>query len=167
MQTKSYSHDKIAQQVELGDGPWLTEPDKAQFVDPTTGLPCLIVRGPVGALCGYVGVPSSHPAFKKHYDDVPNIEVHGGLTFSGLCQPNTRGEEHGICHVVDEGEDDKVWWLGFDCSHYNDFAPKTRVALKRVGVERELDGFTDEVYRDWTYVHNEVIALALQLGGMK
>ena len=41
-----------------GDGPWLAEPDKEQFADEATGLPCLIRRSPTsGALCGYVGVP--------------------------------------------------------------------------------------------------------------
>lgn len=37
-------------------GVWDSEPDKIQWQDAETGLPCLIVRGPVGALCGYVGV---------------------------------------------------------------------------------------------------------------
>lgn len=46
-----------------GPGPWNDEPDKRQWQDEATGLPCLIVRGPVGALCGYVGVPPDHPAY--------------------------------------------------------------------------------------------------------
>lgn len=48
-----------------GDGPWQDEPDKKQWRDPETGLPCLIVRGPGGALCGYVGVPANSPAFGR------------------------------------------------------------------------------------------------------
>jgi hypothetical protein len=44
-------------------GEWDDEPDKMQWQDEATGLPCLIVRGPVGALCGYVGVPEGHPCF--------------------------------------------------------------------------------------------------------
>ena len=36
--------------------PWLDEPDKAQWIDKTSGLDCLIVRVKHhGALCGYVG----------------------------------------------------------------------------------------------------------------
>ena len=67
-----------------GDGPWQSEPDKIQWLDEATGLPCLIVRGPVGALCGYVGVPEGHPHFEQKYDDV-DVRVHGGLTFASFC----------------------------------------------------------------------------------
>lgn len=50
-----------------GPGPWQEEPDKIQYVDEATGLPCLIVRnGPtIGALCGYVGVLPGHPLHGK------------------------------------------------------------------------------------------------------
>lgn len=65
-----------------GNGPWQNEPDKCQWRDEATGLPCLIVRGPSGALCGYVGVSEGHPAFGKDYDSVA-ADVHGGLTFAG------------------------------------------------------------------------------------
>lgn len=41
-------------------GPWHNEPDKVQWMT-EAGLPGLIVRGPLGALCGYVGVPREHP----------------------------------------------------------------------------------------------------------
>ena len=35
-----------------GEGPWQDEPDKIQWQDEETGLPCLIVRGHMGFLCG-------------------------------------------------------------------------------------------------------------------
>lgn len=57
-----------------GDGPWQSEPDKLQWQDEATGLPCLIVRGPVGALCGYVGVPTEHPAHGLSYYGMPDAE---------------------------------------------------------------------------------------------
>lgn len=72
-----------------GNGAWQSEPDKVQWVDAATGLDCLIVRGPAGALCGYVGVPESHQLFEKGYDDA-DVSVHGGLTFSDHCQEPTR-----------------------------------------------------------------------------
>lgn len=50
-------------------GPWDGEPDKAQWTDEATGLPCLIVRNRMGALCGYVGVPAAHPWHGKDYSD--------------------------------------------------------------------------------------------------
>ena len=43
-----------------GPGPWQNEPDKRQWQDEATGLPCLIVRNSMGALCGYVGVSEGH-----------------------------------------------------------------------------------------------------------
>ena len=56
--------------------------------------------------CGYVQVPVDHPWYGEDYyadsGDI-DIDVHGGLTFSG--QPV--GIDHG-------------WWFGFDCAHLGD-----------------------------------------------
>lgn len=83
-----------------GSGPWLEEPDKKQWQDEATGLPCLIVRGLVGALCGYVGVTKCHPWHGLDYDQcligevcpdwcehTPGhlLSVHGGITFANGC----------------------------------------------------------------------------------
>lgn len=93
---------------EWGPGEWQDEPDKVQWKDEATGLPCLIVRNWSGALCGYAGVSEGHPLFAKdysatlphecdgscsaeydyhRYDASPAgmVSVHGGLTFSGFC----------------------------------------------------------------------------------
>lgn len=104
-------------------GPWEGEPDKRQWQDEATGLPCLVKRGLLGAWCGYVGVPRSHPLYGKHYSEIElDDQPHGGLTFSGRCQEGD--ERDSICHIVEKGEDDDVWWLGFDCAHLGpDLAP--------------------------------------------
>jgi hypothetical protein len=60
---------RTTDKTEWGAGPWQDEPDKRQWTDAVTGLPCLIVRGPIGALCGYVGVSSDHPLHGREYDD--------------------------------------------------------------------------------------------------
>jgi hypothetical protein len=73
-----------AEKADWGRGDWTEEPDKAQCIDAETGLDCLIVRNRVGALCGYVGVPDSHPWHGKGYHDV-DVRVHGGLTFANRC----------------------------------------------------------------------------------
>lgn len=138
-----------------GRGPWDAEPDKKQWTDESTGLPCLIVRGPSGALCGYVGVGQSHPHFEQHYNEV-NVEVHGGLTFSDHCCPNPGDEGRGICHVVEAGDDDNVWWLGFDCAHSGDTCPKH-------DREGRCYGYWYESYKNWDYVTDEVESLARQL----
>lgn len=98
METKEY---RTADKSEWGEGPWLTEPDKMQWQDEATGLPCLIVRNTrvTGALCGYVGVAEGHPDFEKGYDHV-EVEVHGGLTFASFCTESDDESSH-ICHVQD------------------------------------------------------------------
>lgn len=59
---------------EWGDGAWLNEPDKAQWLDAATGYPCLVARGPSGALCGYVGIPPEHPAWGLSHHGTPSEE---------------------------------------------------------------------------------------------
>ena len=115
-------------------GPWDKEPDKAQWKDPATGFPCLILRNHSGALCGYVGVPPEHPWHGEGYNDVKThegeyVEVHGGLTFSGSCQEDNK--VHGICHLVDAASP-PIWWQGFDCAHAMDYSPGMAAVLKAV-----------------------------------
>lgn len=137
METREY---RTVDKSTWGEGPWRSEPDKAQWPDEATGLPCLLVRNRMGALCGYVGVPPGHPWHGVGYSCNPStredeswgsdertspesaIEVHGGLTFSDKCHPMTN-EAQGVCHVAEAGEPDDVWWFGFDCSHAWDFMP--------------------------------------------
>jgi hypothetical protein len=138
-------------------GPWDCEPDKRQWVDEKTGLPCLIVRAghELGHLCGYVGVPRGHPFYEADYDSLP-VEVHGGLTFASRCSHGA--EDRSICHKVEPGEPDDVWWLGFDCAHLGDISP---------GMERfRLRGYGGDTYKNIDYVTREVQNLARQLASI-
>src|SRR5262249_8204209 len=118
METKEYrTVDKAGWAVR---GEWDNEPDKMQWPDDISGLPCLIVRGPLGALCGYVGVSDIHPLYGKGCNI--DVQVHGGLTFVGGCDYSADESTH-ICHVPGPGEPDNVWWFGFDCAHSGDFTP--------------------------------------------
>ena len=65
------------------------------------GFEYVIAHNGLGYRCGYVSIPRSHDWHGKSYNDLWNIEVHGGLTYSRL---GTDGE----------------WWLGFDCAHFCD-----------------------------------------------
>jgi hypothetical protein len=135
------------------DGPWNNEPDKRQWLDSATGMLCLMRRAShSGCWCGYVGVPKDHPYYGEGYNDVP-VDVHGGLTFSDLCSPEEG--EHAICHVVGEGEDDNVWWLGFDCAHGGDLAPAI------------INNWMGDVYRNMNYVISQVEHLAAQLHAVR
>lgn len=55
-----------------GAGPWEQEPDKVTWVDPETDLDCMIVRNHHGVLCGYVGVPRTHPWHGVAYNGCVN-----------------------------------------------------------------------------------------------
>jgi len=150
---------KYVDKSEWGDGPWQAEPDKIQWLDEETKLPCIIKRSPsFGGWCGYVGVSKDHPCFGRNHDELPHgVDVHGGLTFSGQCQHD--GEDHErICHLVEEGESDIVWWLGFDCGHWQDHSPTY--------AEFRVNNNTAQ-YRDQAYVTAEVESLARQLKGMQ
>ena len=127
-------------------GPWDREPDKVHWVH--NGLDCLIVRGPLGALCGYVGIPEGHPMFG--HDEV-DVDVHGGLTFAGRCRP-TKDDARGVCHPKEGAANEIVWWLGFDCAHIWDVMPKYKAL-----------SFQDGSYKDLAYVKAEVERLAEQL----
>lgn len=161
-----------------GDGPWHDEPDKLQWKDETTGYPCLIVRNPVGALCGYVGVSDTHPFFEHHYwsgfdePDTPidNIQVHGGLTFADHCQEGDECET--ICHIPEPGESDHVWWFGFDCAHCGDLSPMIE-ARDRKRYEETKDPLWLPIttlgieYRTLDYVKEQVRSLAAQLKSLE
>ena len=144
-------------------GEWDDEPDKVQWQDEETGLPCMLVRNRMGALCGYVGLSPSHPFYEKGYDDGPNdkVNVHMGFTFAEFCQDKTgcpdleRLESEGICHVVEEGEEEKIWWLGFDCNHAWDFAPGYHLPNHFPR--------TDETYKNVHFVKQECASVAMQL----
>lgn len=119
-----------------GPGSWNEEPDKLQYPDEDTGLPCLILRSTLGHLCGYVGVSSTHPLFGKSYEE-PDIKVHGGLTFAGKWE--------------EQGND--IWWFGFDCGHMGDRSP-------------HMDKYIcigNGYYKTIKYVQAEVKDLARQL----
>ena len=146
MQTKEY---RTRDKSDWPDGVWKNEPDKIQWKDGKTGLPCLIVRGPSGALCGYVGVDESHPLHGKEYDVLLDVDVHGGLTYSAACSPGG-DEAEDICHLPDPGEPDHVWWFGFDCAHAGDFCPQHGDYM-RLG---------NQTYRDVSYVKHDVRSLA-------
>lgn len=130
------------------NGEWKDEPDKLHFVDKVTDMDCLVVRGPSGALCGYVAVDETHPAFKADYNRV-EVECHGGLTYGDMCQ----GEGGHICHVPRLGKPDHVFWLGFDCAHSGDISPSYRSDFHSY----------DDRYRSISYVISQCQELARQL----
>lgn len=179
--------DKLAA---WGDGPWEHEPDKMQWQDEATGLPCMVLRNFMGVWCGYVGVTEGHPWYQVEYDGCPIsckeedcdhrldmvLRVHGGLTFSSSCQEVGPMEKR-ICHVPGHGEPDNVWWFGFDCGHAFDFIPEFEVGEvpRLLGEQPDLPNLMAQLstgrdrfglpvaYRTLDYVREQCVALARQL----
>ena len=145
-----------------GAGPWQDEPDKEQFTDEVTGLPCLIRRSPTsGALCGYIGVPEGHPWHGSPVGDIL-ADVHGDLTYAGFCQEGP--EEDTICHIPSPGEPDRVYWIGFDCAHYADLCPGMNAYMRKMGDPPDIiPGVRFSVsYKPIAYVKAECASLAWQ-----
>jgi hypothetical protein len=118
---------------EWGPGPWDGEPDRVFWVH--NGLVCMILRGPVGALCGYVGVPPGHPMFGLEdaalYDGPCAIDQpHGGITWTGELPGD---EVSFLCDLAVGGQPLELasyWYFGFDCGHAGDVSPELH-KLKR------------------------------------
>lgn len=53
---------------------------------------------------GYVGIPEGHPWYGKHYLDLEDVDVHGGITYSEIGTYEGRN----------------YWVIGFDTGHYSD-----------------------------------------------
>lgn len=164
----------------MPEGPWKDEPDKVQWIDPETDLDCLIVRGPFGALCGYVGVPPEHPwhgiaynacltkcgeDFCYEHSPEGQTNVHGGITYSDKCS-EAETPARGICHVPLPGRSADVWWFGFDCSHSFDLTVYDVVRAEQENHAYPWDLRPDAIYRDVEYVKAECVKLAGQLSAV-
>ena len=146
--------------ADWSDGLWKAEPDRRQWLDEESGYPCLILRNPIGALCGYVGVPSGHFAYGKHFNVVDvDIRVHGGVTFAS----NSSHVSGGVYLEVDPGESEDVYWLGFHCGHMGDRCPRVEMHIVAPRAIVTVPG----TYRDINYVTQECHRLAMQLKAME
>ena len=165
-----------------GKGPWLGEADKISWRDEASGYDCIILRDTEdGFLSGYVGIPHDHPLWGWDNGAVPSdigIEVHGGLTYSRLCEEGPSParrlavEARRICHVTlrpavyhpvthatdHRVEDPHAWWFGFSCDHAYDLIPR-----HAQGSSRPKSSELARTYRDDAYVVRETVALAAQL----
>jgi hypothetical protein len=164
-----------------GPGPWQDEPDRLDWNDERTGLACRIIRNmPLGNLCGYVGVPPSHPYFGWNYDDdirfapgdLEDATIEDVGIFDAFIYAMQGGREHGTIplgmtlkahHGLTfagslRNDPSGLWYFGFDCGHAWDVLP----GFQMTELFRELP-LPGRTYRDIEYVRKEVTSLAFQL----
>ena len=127
-----------------------TEGDFEEWTDPYSNYLCRISRLiQMQFWNGYVRIPENHPCFGKRYDDIEDIDVHGGLTYGGDHFPS----------YTNRTKEDAYWWFGFDCGHAYDRIPRIHSPFHY--------RFEQDVYRDKDYVKNEVTKLAKQFKDME
>lgn len=130
------------------------------------GYRCIVLVNAMCLRCGYVGVPKSHPDYKKSYEQIESkYYAHGGITYSDFI--NRIGLQT-----------DDLWYFGFDCGHFGDrYAVDEAVEygltvdLRKVETFRQLNEVmkhcesrfvvTNDCSKD--YVIEECISLAEQL----
>ena len=117
---------------------WENEPNRKEFE--YKGFKCLVRRTPndLGHLCGYIELPKDCELKNASYDDI-GISVHGGLTFQGQLQGETKDR----------------YFLGFDCAHGGDLIP----AIHRHGIASHKD----DTYKNMAYVEKEIKSMVDQL----
>lgn len=147
----------------LPKGVWISEDDFVLWQCAETGYECFIVRNDITfTLCGYVGLPDTHPLHGLAYHDPlfseqtseHGISVHGGLTFSDKCTPQP--------HWFNNMRPASTWAFGFDTAHAFDYAPALVAHTKRLGLS--LSPILEQgTYRTLDYVKGETTQLAKQL----
>ena len=142
-----------------GEGPWNSEPDKAQAVS-EQGYPCLFLRHPnLGHWCAYVGVSKSHPAYGLSLSEAMD-HVDSAVTYSSL-EKLADPPEAGYCFVpVNDRE--PLWLIGVDFAHFDHFSPGVAAMLGETLADRGC-----RQYVQLPEAHSAAYALANCLERMK
>lgn len=94
-------------------GEWDEEPDLLRW--DAEGHPCALVRNPLGAWCGYVGLYPKHPDYDKRPHELDEVvNVHCGVTYAG---DTTAGLRAACALRKEEVALPSTFWVGFDCAH--------------------------------------------------
>lgn len=113
-------------------GPWDTEPDRELFE--SLGFQCMCLRGFSGAWCGYVGVDSTHPWYRRQDKEGMECASPVEITFSGTFHPDHRVKPRGFC--------EHLWWVGFHCGHGLAIQPRMEAVMLKYGETfGEISGF--------------------------
>jgi hypothetical protein len=155
-------------------GPWDKEPeDRVQWSDEATGLPCMLLRTPVGAWAGYVGVEPGHPLYGVDEHELPGhkgVNYHNYTNELHYIAPDPPSEQ-----AIDEEHPEAIidiirlpmqlWFFGFDAAHGGDLIPGLD-ALNFGGIDnrRALSLYErQESYRTAAYMQAQCAELAMAL----
>jgi hypothetical protein len=143
---------------------WENEPDRVEFT--FMGYKCLIIRNNfLGHLCGYVALTNEDKYFGIDYLEM-NISVHGGLTFSKYGMKEEDNDLYYYKPLYDE-QGNMLYWIGFDCCHFMDYAPKMAEDLQKLHADDRLTLFNHTVYRNIEYVKAQIESMCMQLTYLK
>jgi hypothetical protein len=129
-----------------GYGEWVEEPDLVKFN--YESFDCKVLRIAQqepntkefhvfgGYLCGYVCVPENYFISKNNFEELENLDIHGGVTFS-------------------EKTDQGGWWIGFDCAHLFDITPSMEKLYKTDPAFIELKKQADRLKKQ--FLPNNII----------
>lgn len=161
--------------------------------DPATGYERAVYRTRIGAYCGYVRVPDSHPLYRVNYREQRTLLDEDG---TGLVEGTNESIMERILHDAEKGiispapgeapeailschggitysgflgdETEKEWWFGFDCAHLGDYVPGVADSYMEMRVaepDNPLWLRAEEELHEWTEdeVWEECANLARQL----
>ena len=101
----------------------------------------------------YIKIPPQNKLFFKDYDDIDNIDVHGGLTYS----------ENYL--FITEDKKIKGWFIGWDYAHYGDYVGYLDEEgqfyhfLRMQGNKKGKKWTTKEILQDCFSVIDQIIEL--------
>lgn len=145
--------DMLTKNREWGDGDWVNEPGlyEPQWFE-YKGYSCVAYRNYHGSWCGYVKIPNTSK-FSCNDDD---IDVHGGITYSGNSLP------------FEDKEEADFTWIGFDCGHFDDYQPRSeKITMTLVDaapgdlqdkyfqLKRKMESWQLKKYRTLEFVKDE------------
>lgn len=151
---KKYFNIDLSKKESWGPGEWNNEVDYEEF-EYKNHL-CILRRGFMGQWLGYARISSQSKWAQKGEEE--KLEVHGGITWIQNYLP---GKE----------PSDEFFWLGFDCNHYYDYAPKQEIINQFMGeictTYKELITETNlelkREYRTIDFARNELKKLVDQI----
>jgi hypothetical protein len=109
---------------------------ESHYVD--RNIICFTSRNSItDTLNGYIEIPEFHPWYEAEYDNLTEIEVHGGITFSDYISGSN------------------MWAIGFDTNHFGD-APGPNAQYQNIAFHES------EIHKDEKYVTEELTRLVDQ-----